>query len=254
MDNNLIASLEPFMFTPENMNAIALTQISTTCKENVELTKQTPKVALPTVALPTVAVPIVQVITPTFVVKDKLFLQFYTLLNGLPMVLAQKANWFYIEKQFKIATVEQLLSKHDKEYKVVLKAQKLKVAECEDNLVTAAQIGLPGLYALCLVHNVSLLFVQDRKYMHMGKNDPTAILKANKDLSSVELLEGVDVDDAVTDIYANYWEMESIHKLLRSPSAYTLAELQEIVRRLAPEIGVGTMKKSALYSLILEKI
>jgi len=251
MANNLIASLEPFMFTPRNMNAIALTQITTTSKEKVDMTKKT-AVALPT---PTVALPVVQVITPTFVVKDKLFLQFYTLLNGLPMVLAQKANWFSIEKQFKIATVEQLLSKHDKEYKVALKAQKLKVAECEDDLVTAAQIGLPGLYALCLVHNVSLLFVQDRKYIHMGKNDPTAILKANKDLSSIELVEGLTVNDAVvTDIYANYWEMESIHKLLRSPSAYTLAELQEIVRRLAPEIGVGTMKKSALYSLILEKL
>jgi len=238
------------MFTAENLNAIALTQI-TTCakkeKEKVDLIK-------PTVDLSTVTVPIVQVITPSFVVKDKLFLQFYTLLNGLPMVLAQKANWFFVEKQFKIATVEQLLLKHDKEYKVALKAQKLKVAECEDDLVTAAQIGLPGLYALCLVHDVSLLYVQDRKYMLMGKNDPTAILKANKDLSSVELVEGLTVNDAVANIYANYWEMESIHKLIRSPSAYTLAELQEIVRRLAPEIGAGTMKKSALYSLILEKL
>lgn len=248
--NDLIALIEPYMFTPENMNAIALTQITTTCKkkekEKVDLTKPMPTVALPpTVAVPTIA----PVITPSFVVKDKLFLQFYTLLHGLPMVLAQKANWFFVEKQFKIATVEQLL-KHDKEYKVALRAQKLKVAECEDDLVTAAQIGLPGLYALCLVHDISLLYVQDRKYMHMGKNDPTAILKANKDLSSVELVEGVDVHD----IYANYWEMESIHKLLRSPSAYTLAELQEIVRRLAPEIETGTMKKSALYSLILEKL
>jgi len=245
--DKLMALIEPFMFTPENMNAINSTQVSRfTKKEKVDLIK--PINAVSTVTVPPTVVKENVLVTPSFVVKDKLFLQFYTLLHGLPM---EKANWFSIEKQFKIATVEQLLLKHDKEYKVALKVQKLKVAECEDDLVMAAQIGLPGLYALCLVHNVSLLFVQDRKYMHMGKNDPTAILKASKDLSSVELLEA---NEAVADIYANYWEMESIHKLLRSPSAYTLAELQEIVRRLAPEIGSGALKKSALYSLILEKL
>ena len=194
--------------------------------------------------------------------RDQLFIHFYQLVPTINEPI-DKANWFTLEKQFKIQTVERL-----GEVKEALKVQKLKLPAIEDELVTQPFIGLTGLYALCLVHQVSLLYVKGRTYFAVGAFGAIDVGANNETLTvPVFVVDAnnsahitVHLNDAalITDIYANYWPLESLQKPLRSPSAYTLAELQEIARRLQiagvdPLTNKGRTKP-VLYTLILEKL
>ena len=119
--------------------------------------------------------------------------------------------------------------------KDALKMQKLKLDAIEDELVNQATIGLSGLYALCHVHKVNLLYVKGRKYLdiHANNNLSENVVPVLQEVScsNGEIELHLENTALVNDIYANYWPLESLQKQLRSPSAYTLAELQEICKR-----------------------
>ena len=254
-------SLKPFMFTKENMVNMTHTMGVTMLKQT-PLSKPLPAAKAPVheepkaPELPKAPEEPKPPISLAFA-RDQLFIHFYQLVPTINEPI-DKANWFTLEKQFKIQTVERL-----GEVKEALKVQKLKLPAIEDELVTQPFIGLTGLYALCLVHQVSLLYVKGRTYFAVGAfgaidetlTVPVFVVNPN---NSAHITVHLNDAALINDIYANYWPLESLQKPLRSPSAYTLAELQEIARRIQiagvdPLTNKGRTKP-VLYTLILEKL
>lgn len=188
--------------------------------------------------------------------KDKLFWCFYIILNGYEEYEMNHSNSFSLEKQIKIETVEQLKSIKEK-----LKDLKLKRTEIEDDLVNKPMITLKGLYALCLVHNVSITYIYGRKYCEINAEagaEPAASEAAEPAASASEaapaapqLKKGIIMQNAkkedslkwtsneinsntdfLTQIQQEYWLIDNIQKPLKASSAYTLQELQTICEKL----------------------
>jgi hypothetical protein len=197
--------------------------------------------------------------------KDKLFWCFFIILNGYEEYEMNRSNSFSLEKQIKIETVEKLKSIKDK-----LKDLKLKRTELEDELVNKPVISLKGLCALCLVHNVSITYIFGRKYCEIanetGHSEATKkgiIIQNDKKEDSLKWTEN-ELDktntDYLTKIREEYWLIENIQKPLKSPSAYTLTELQSIAEKLEIETHAlvnektKAKTKTKLYEDILQSI
>jgi len=207
-----------------------------------------PVVPVPVVPVPVVKQAIVPVSTPvpapmpkkddtsfTPFQKDKLFWCFYILLKGYEDYEFNKTNSFSIEKKIKIETVEKL-----KGIKEKLKELKLKRTELEDNLVNQSTISLKGLYALCLVHNISITYIYGRKYCEINHNidNPTNIMIENS-------LHYEEVD-FLKNVRENYWHIENIQKPLNAPSAYSLKEMQDICNKLQITLETTVNEKPKL--------
>jgi hypothetical protein len=168
--------------------------------------------------------------------RDKLFWCFYIILNGYEEYEMNHSNSFSMEKQIKIETVEKL-----KTIKEKLKELKLKRTELEDELVNKQTITLKGLYALCLVHNVSITYVYGRKYCELvsqtadvdGEKKGIIIQNEKKEdalkWTSNEINQNTDF---LTQIRNDYWLIENIQKPLNAPSSYSVKELQDICQKL----------------------
>jgi hypothetical protein len=171
--------------------------------------------------------------------KDKLFWCFYIILNGYEEYEMNHSNSFSLEKQIKIETVEQLKSIKEK-----LKDLKLKRTEIEDDLVNKPMITLKGLYALCLVHNVSITYIYGRKYCEI--NAEAGASEAAPQLKKGIIMQNAKKEDSLkwtsneinsntdflTQIQQDYWLIDNIQKPLKASSAYTLQELQTICEKL----------------------
>ena len=216
--------------------------------------------------------------------KDKLFWCFYIILKGYDEYEMNRSTSFTVEKQLKIETVEKL-----KLIKEKLKELKLKRTELEDELVNKPTISLKGLYALCLVHNVSITYIYGRKYCEFFAMSPdnarkgTIVQNAKKEdmikwimpvnINAVNInavnINAVNVnavninanDDYLTTIRNEYWFIENIQKPLNAPSAYDLKELCDICEKLQIETHVKVSEsktkaktKKQLYEEILEQL
>ena len=191
--------------------------------------------------------------------KDKLFWCFYIILNGYDEYQLNNSTSFTIEKQLKIETVEKLKAVKEK-----LKELKLKRTELEDELVNKPMITLKGLYALCLVHNVSITYIYGRKYCELlvETADKKGIIIQNaKKEDSIKwiMTENADAgEDFLTQIRKDYWLIENIQKPLNAPSAYALQELSDICERLQIEThaktGAGDKTKAKTKKQLYEEI
>jgi hypothetical protein len=189
--------------------------------------------------------------------KDKLFWCFFILLKGHEEYELYKTNSFAIEKQIKIEAVEKLKSIKDK-----LKELKLKRTELEDELVNQREISLKGLYALCLIHTISIVYVKGRTYYEINTKDtvtkPFIIFQNHKKEASIKWCE--QPDKFIETLQKEYWLIESIQKPLKAPSAYTLQELQNVCERLQIETQttlndkIKVKTKTKLYEEILQNI
>jgi hypothetical protein len=194
--------------------------------------------------------------------KDKLFWCFYIILNGYDEYQLNNSTSFTIEKQLKIETVEKLKTVKEK-----LKELKLKRTELEDELVNKPMITLKGLYALCLVHNVSITYIYGRKYCELlvETADKKGIIMQNaKKEDSIKWIMSENAaaadagEDFLTQIRKEYWLIENIQKPLNAPSAYALQELSDICDRLQIEThaktGAGDKTKAKTKKQLYEEI
>ncbi len=188
--------------------------------------------------------------------KDKLFWCFFILLKGYEDYELYKTNSFAIEKQIKIEAVEKLKSIKDK-----LKELKFKRTELEDELVNQPAISLKGLYALCLIHNISVIYVRGRTFceIYMKEAKPFIICENHKKEASIKWCD--HPAEFVENLRQEYWLIENIQKPLKAPSAYTLKELQDVCLRLQIEIQttleedkVKVKTKTKLYEEILQNL
>jgi hypothetical protein len=272
--NVLLPLMQPFMFTKENM----LRGYKSTFKDMAEVSakQEVPAKQAPAeheVSAKQEVKPVHEVLAPskpapatkqakpfTPFQKDKLFWCFFILLKGYEEYEINHSNSFSLEKKIKIETVEKLKSIKEK-----LKELKLKRTELEDNLVNQPTISIKGLYALCLVHNISITYVYGRKYCEINPNtDPNTtntkgiIIQNEKKEDSLRWND--QADEFLTNVRGTYWFIENIQKPLNAPSAYTLKELQDISQKLQIDLEIQvndktkTKTKTKLYEEILSHI
>jgi hypothetical protein len=157
--------------------------------------------------------------------EDKLFWYFYVILNGIKTYEYEKNAVFKVEKDFKIASIEQLRKK-----KPILKEHKLRLTEIEDELLNQSKITLKGLYGLCLLHNINIMYVWDRKYVHIYTNceDKTHIIEKHNGVDKYIIHNDTPIQDYID----KFWKIENISKPLKGFSVYSLVELVTICNKL----------------------
>jgi len=196
--------------------------------------------------------------------KDKLFWCFFIILKGFDEYEMNHSNFFTIEKQIKIEAVEKLKTIKDK-----LKVLKLKRTQLEDELVNKQTITIKGLYALCLIHDISVTYIYQRKYCELFSSETGKkgiIIQNDKKenmlrWSSNENNDGSNIiDDYIKKIKDEYWLIMNIQKPLNAPSSYSLKDLHIICGKLQIEVNkiindkTKSKTKKELYEDILEHL
>jgi hypothetical protein len=196
--------------------------------------------------------------------KDKLFWCFFIIIKGYEEYEMSRTNSFSVEKRIKIEAVEKLKTIKDK-----LKELKFKRTELENELVHQPTISVKGLYALCLVYDVSLTYIYGRTYCEMNKTATdkkgTIIQNEKKEASlrwftsdndSSNSSNSSNDDVFYKKIQEEYWLIENIQKPLKASSAYTIKELQDISIKLHIDLNttVNDKQKSKTKSKLYEEI
>jgi len=257
--------MQHYMFTKQNMARgyanKSVVSAPVPLRVPAHVPASAPAVPAPVPAVPApLPVPVVNTKPFTPFQKDKLFWCFFIILKGYEEYEMNHSTAFSIEKKIKIEAVEKLKGLKEK-----LKELKLKRTELEDNLVNQPTISIKGLYALCLVHNISITYVYGRKYCEINldttsdvTNKKGVIIQNDKKEDSLRWNE--QNDEFIQNVKENYWHIENIQKPLNAPSAYTLKELQDICQKLQLEVETKvneTLKKktkSKLYEDILSQV
>ena len=191
--------------------------------------------------------------------KDKLFWCIYIFIYGYEEYELNRSNAFSVEKRIKIETVEHLKSIKDK-----LKELKLKRTELETELVHQPCISVKGLYALCLIHDVSVTYIAGRKYsiLNPDATKKCIIIRNGKNEDSLRWSDGANDEAFHKKIQEDYWYIENIQKPLKAPSAYSLKEIQDICSKLQIDLYASVNEKqkqklktkTTLYQEILQYI
>jgi len=195
--------------------------------------------------------------------KDKLFWCFYIVLKGYDEYEMNRSNFFTIEKQIKIEAVEKLKTIKDK-----LKELKLKRTELEDELANKQTITTKGLYALCLIHHISITYIYGRKYCELfASNDGKKGIIVQNDKKedtlrwcSNENNNTDNIDDYIKKIQNEYWFISNIQKPLNAPSSYSSKDLHMICEKLNITLDIKknekikSKTKKQLYEEILEHL
>jgi hypothetical protein len=193
---------------------------------------------------------------------DTLFWCFYIIKNGLAdyevnVNMCQKS--FTIEKSQKFAYIQQMRTKKD-----LLKLHKIKpFTEVEDDLSNQERIRIKTFFALCVLENINVLLVDNRKVFELLLKDNKPIHVVHKDPKSHQYyLETVFKEDKalVANYRENYYIMNHFDSKLKAMSSYKLDELYELCNKLNIDITglkVGTTgpkkpNKKDIYELLVQ--
>lgn len=184
--------------------------------------------------------------------EDKLFWCFFIMLKGEDEYNYSHKGSFKIEKDLKIQSIEKM-----KEYSPQLKLHKIKYLDLENELLNEKCISIVGLYALCLVYDISVIYVKGKTYYEINNN--------NTEIKYIIEKKGIDdtcitldvKSQTVEQIRSDMYKIENITKPLKSVSGYKVDELKEICKKL--EIPVvdehgKNIKKTILYEELVKKI
>lgn len=183
--------------------------------------------------------------------KDKLFWSFYIILNGMSYYELINNNHFKVEKDFKINSIEKL-----REIKDIIKKEKIVRNKAEDDLLNKECISLLGLHVLCILYEVSIILVNEKKYyeFNYGKEKKGVIVLNNKKYGISENMN----DENLKKIKEEYYKIDNYNKPIKSISSYTISEIHEICNKLKIDIynkdiksKKSTKNKKDLYQEVL---
>ena len=162
---------------------------------------------------------------------------------------------FIKEKLLKTEAAEKL-SLFDTE----IKNSKIKLSEFIDELTNNKMISVVGLYALCLVHKISVTYVFNNVYIIINKSEKTDALnntciirKDDKFTTHIPSDKHSDTCDInIKDIYDKYFCIDDISKPIKPITSYTVLDLKDICIKLdIPHTVTINDKIKPLTKLIL---
>lgn len=188
--------------------------------------------------------------------NDQLFWCFYIIKNGYDNYEINKNNSFYLEKSIKINSIEKLREKKD-----LLKINKLKLNEIENELANEKLITIKGFIALLLINDLNVFYVGDSIFYKFisNKDKQNFIVKYNKQIKKlgVSLTDNNDTNKYIKNITETKMELFDITKQIKGISSYKLGDLQDICNKLKINIKDNdnkNLKKTLLYETILIKL
>ena len=188
--------------------------------------------------------------------NDQLFWCFYIIKNGYDNYEINKNNSFYLEKSIKINSIEKLREKKD-----LLKINKLKLNEIENELANEKLITIKGFIALLLINDLNVFYVGDSIFYKFISNNEKQnfIVKYNKQIKKlgVSLNDNNDTNKYIKNITETKMELFDITKQIKGISSYKLGDLQDICNKLKINIKDNdnkNLKKTLLYETILIKL
>jgi hypothetical protein len=184
--------------------------------------------------------------------KDKIFWCFYILHKGIEEYELNKTISFKTEKEFKFKAAENI-----KKFKDIFKGLKLRVNELQNEFINQDSITIKGLIVLCYMYDMNIMYVKNKTYYEIVTNNEgkTNIIIENKENNINFIYIPFNVtEDMIKSYKDNYWKIENIGNPLKAVSSYTLAELQDICKRLSIQIEVNKKKltKKELYENIIK--
>lgn len=154
-------------------------------------------------------------------------------------------NEFKIEYDFKIKMIELIEKNPD-----LLKTHKLKKNDIQHDLFHCKEIDIFSLQALCIYNNISLIYVDGKKYYKLGNNEAKHIILKDTDEFGIY----IDASPIKINYYINnYYNVENFKKPIKSISGYTLDELKDLCIKINIQTTEGNNKltKKELYNKLL---
>ena len=184
--------------------------------------------------------------------KDKLLWAFYIMLNGEDEYKYLKTK-FVADKEIRIKSVEKLHKMSN-----VFKQHKLNKGRIESELSSDALLSLEGFFGLCIIHNLSAMFIKKNCYCELygvGDTDNPYLIEEVENGIGIHIFKNkVSSTEMSRDIRKTKWKMENISSPVKSISSYTLAELLEIYNKIKSCHFKEKKTKQYLYDCICEEL
>lgn len=179
--------------------------------------------------------------------RDKLFWCLYVIINSLDDYNKNLNHIFSIEKKFKYESID-LLRKE----KVLLKNNKIKINEVENNLVSENKISLQAFYSFCIIYQKSVIIKNEEIYYDINFGNKYFLIDIKN--KNIKLHLG-NISNIIDNIKQKNFCLE-INKSMKNISFYKILDLQNIAKKLNIPIIKDNkkLKKQDLYELILFKI
>lgn len=182
---------------------------------------------------------------------DTLFWTFYILKNGIDKYHNMYQRNVVAEKAIKIELIEKLRAN-----KGALKSRKCApLHHIENALLNERVIDLKTLEALCILENISCLYVFDKCFYEINvEQDDTSISKLNLIVrkNHPEKYGYIELAD-IASIRSTKFKIENISKPIKAVSSYKLDELIELCEKLDIHIE-GRKLKQRLYEELVKTI
>jgi len=182
--------------------------------------------------------------------KDSLFWCFFILHRGFGEYEYPGTTTFVREKELKFEYIEKLrLSKQ------TLKTKKIRNIreDVEDELANKERIGHKTFLALCIAHNINVLFIHKKKCLEFvtSEDEPIHVIHQTDDPLRYSYETEVSPEQ-MKKYRTTYFLWENIDKPLKAPSAYKSAELRELcIKAGVPLIDGDKKTKKELYDRLL---
>jgi len=185
--------------------------------------------------------------------KDGLFWCFFIIQNGFEKYEYPNTTSFVNEKTIKFKLIEHM--RHNKQQ---LKSKKIKniKEDVEDELANKQTIGMKTFIALCISHNINIIYIHKRKCFEIifDEQSPTHVVHCinNADCSAYKYCYQENVTKEQLEIYrTEYFSWESFDKPLKAMSSYKLDELTELAKKLGLSSDLSKKTKKDLYEMLV---
>jgi hypothetical protein len=186
--------------------------------------------------------------------KDTLFWCFYILKYGISKYEIDVENRnFTIEKEEKYKYIS--LLRNNKE---LLKSYKIKpLNEVENELANKEYISIKTFIALCIVENINIFLIDNRKYIEiiLDSTKPINIIhkESNNNIYYIEMKDNIQIK---LEYYKNnYLQLNNYDYKLKALSSYKLDELIDMCKRLNINLDLDKkLNKKDIYELLTIKI
>jgi hypothetical protein len=184
--------------------------------------------------------------------KDKLLWAFYIMLNGEDEYKYLKTK-FVADKEIRIKSVEKIHKMSN-----VFKQHKLNKGRIESELSSDALLSLEGFFGLCIIHNLSAMFIKKNCYCELygvGDTDNPYLIEEVENGIGIHIFKNKESSiEMARDIRKTKWKMENISSPVKSISSYTLAELLEIYNKIKSCHFKEKKTKQYLYDCICHEL
>jgi hypothetical protein len=161
--------------------------------------------------------------------KDRMLWAFYIMLHGEDAYKYLKTK-FVADKEVRIKSVEKLQKMSN-----VFKQHKLNRGRIEAELSSDALLTLEGFFGLCIIHNLSAIFIKKNCYCELygiGYSDNPHLIEEGENGIGIHVFKRKEMSgEMARDIRKTKWKMENVLAPIKSISSYTHSELLDIYNK-----------------------